>query len=126
MKTAEEIFNDVLKCDDIPYYETVIEINCFMSLRELTVQYQNQRLSKEQCTKIKTQIFGTYENNKREYEFKKSILDESLKNIEKTEDIRCMLRTQLKEESPKSLEVALKLIELYSGEKWLKDLKVSV
>ena len=43
---------------------------------------------------------------------------EHANKIAKTEDLRTLLRHQLNEQSEYSLETALKLIQLYSNERW--------
>lgn len=118
MKTAEEIFEDTRKSDDIPEYDNILEINCFMSLRILLQQYYNKNITQEQATKQKNKIFVTYNKNKKQYEFEKNMFDKNIEDIKKTEDLRCMLRHQLNEQSEYSLDTALKLIELYSNERW--------
>lgn len=119
MKTVEEIFEDARTSIDIPNeYTNVLEINCFMSLRILLKQFQNNHISKELATREKMKIFRTYEDAKKQYEFKEAMFDEYIENIKKTEDLRNLLRCQLNEQSEYSLETALKLIELYSKERW--------
>ena len=93
-------------------------VNCFMSLRILLKQFYNKHIDKDQATKIKNRIYKTYEDNKKHLEFKQEIYNEHIENIKKTEDLRNMLRMQLNEQSEYSLETALKLIELYSNERW--------
>lgn len=118
MKTTEEIYEDARKKEDIPKGYNILEINCFMSLRILLKQYYNNHISKEQAAKEKVKIFKAYENNKKQYEFKESMFDEHVENIRKTEKVRTLLRHQLNEQSKYSLDTALKLIELYSNERW--------
>lgn len=118
MKTAEEIFEDARLCDDIPNYHNVIEINCFMSLRILLKQFYNKHISKEQATNLKNKIYKKYNDNKKQYEFEENMFKEHISNIAKTSDLRILLRHQLNEQSEYSLETALKLIELYSNERW--------
>ena len=118
MKTAEEIFEVARKYEDIPNYRNVLEINCFMSLRILLKQYYNNHITKEQAGSLKKKIYGTYAQNKKEYEFKNSMFDEHIENINKTSELRVLLRHQLNEQSKYCLETALKLIEAYSNEEW--------
>lgn len=118
MKTAEEIFEDARLCDDIPNYHNVLEINCFMSLRILLKQFYNKHISKEQATNLKNKIYKKYNDNKKQYEFEENMFKEHISNIAKTSDLRILLRHQLNEQSEYSLETALKLIELYSNERW--------
>ena len=56
--------------------------------------------------------------NKKQYEFEENMFKEHISNIAKTSDLRILLRYQLNEQSEYSLETALKLIELYSNERW--------
>jgi hypothetical protein len=122
VKTAEEIFEDTLKFNDIPEeYKNVLEINCFMSLRILLKQFNNNHISKEQASREKMKIFRNYNENKKEYEFKNEMYDEYIDNIKKTSELRMMLRHQLNEQSEYSLDTALKLIEFYSKERWLEN-----
>lgn len=119
MVTAEEIFEDVRLNNDIPErYTNILEINCFMSLRILMKQFQNNHISKELATREKKKIFKIYENNVKEYQFKKNMFDKHIDNIKRTGQVRCLLRHQLNEQSEYSLDTALKLIELYSHEDW--------
>ena len=119
MKMAGEIFEDARKYDDIPKNYNILEINCFMSLRILLKQYYNKHITKEQASREKIKIFKSYESNKKQYEFKETIYNEHLQNIRKTEDLSNLLRHQLKEQDKYTLNTALKLIELYSNERWL-------
>lgn len=118
MKTPEEIFNDALNCEDIPNYHNVLEINCFMSLRILLKQFYNNHISQGQATKLKNKIYKKYNDNIKEYEFEEKMFKEHISNIAKTSELRILLRHQLNEQSEYSLETALKLIELYSNERW--------
>ena len=118
MKTAEEIFEDARLCDDIPNYHNVLEINCFMSLRILLKQFYNKHISQTQATNLKNKIYKKYNDNKKQYEFEENMFKEHISNIAKTSDLRILLRYQLNEQSEYSLETALKLIELYSNERW--------
>jgi|GEM_PF-2944830 len=118
MKSGEEIYKDAVKLDDIPEYENVIEINTFMALKELLIQFQNKNISKEKAAQWKNQIIGKYETNKSVYELQIGIHKKTIDNISKTEDVRSLLRHQLINKDVHSLETALKLIGLYSEEKW--------
>lgn len=118
MKTAEEIFEDARLSDDIPDYHNVIEINCFMSLRILLKQFYNKHISQTQATNLKNKIYKKYNDNKKQYEFEERMFKEHANKIAKTEDLRTLLKHQLNEQSEYSLETALKLIELYSNERW--------
>lgn len=118
MKTAEEIFNDARFSEDIPDYENILEINCFMSLRILLKQFYNNHITKEQASRLKLKIFRRYEKDKKQLEFKKNLYDEHIKRNAETSELRRLLRHQLKEQDEYSLETALKLISLYSNERW--------
>ena len=118
MKTAEEIFNDARFSEDIPDYENILEINCFMSLRILLKQFYNNHITKEQASRLKLKIFRRYEKDKKQLEFKKNLYDEHIKRNAETSELRRLLRHQLKEQDEYSFETALKLISLYSNERW--------
>lgn len=115
MKKAEEIYNDALIFDDIPKNYNIFEINCFMSLKILLKQFYNGHITKEKASVEKKKIFISFEKNN----FMADLYKEHTEDIRKTEELRIMLRHQLKDSSEQSLETALKLIELYSKEKWL-------
>lgn len=119
MKTAQEIFEDALHSEDIlDSYTNILEINCFMSLRILLKQFYNNHIDKEQASKLKNKIFKKYNDNKKQYEFKQRMFDEHIDKINQTGELRILLRQQLNEQSKYSLETALRLIGLYSHERW--------
>ena len=118
MKTTEEIFNDARYAEDIPSYDNILEINCFMSLRVLLQQYYNKQITQRQASNIKNKIYRTYNDNIKQYKFKKDMFNKHIEKIKETEDLRILLRKQLNEQNEYSLNTALKLIELYSNERW--------
>lgn len=118
MKTAEEIFEDALKFDEIPKgYDQIIEICCFEALKRLLLQFRNNHITKELATSEKMKIFRIYNQNKKLYEFYLSIYFEKYKN--KISEERKMLHNKLQEKmnsKNSSVEecflIALELLEM--------------
>ena len=119
MKKSEEIYEDTLKYDQIPENYNMLETNCFLSLKRLLGLYFNNQISKENAGTEKKKIFKIYELDKKQLEFKMEMYKEHIEKINKTAAISCVLRKQLLEEDEKScLITALRMLELYSGERW--------
>lgn len=114
MKQAEEIYSDALSYDEIPETYNIFEVNCFMSLKILLKQFYNGQVTKERASLEKNKIYKSYEDNMK----KAQLYEQHILDIKATEDLRVLLRKQLNEKSVESLETALKLIELYSKERW--------
>lgn len=91
MKNKEEIIKDSLKLDNPPKDYNLIEIHCFLALKQLTVMFYNKQISKENAGKIKQKILSIYENECKEYEFKRDIFQEYIQQIKETENARIKL-----------------------------------
>ncbi len=119
MKKADEIYEDTLKYDQIPENYNVLETNCFLSLKRLLGMFFNKQINKENASLEKNKIFRIYELDKKQLEFKIDIYNEHIEKINKTEALRCLLRKQIFEKNEdECLKTALRLLELYSGERW--------
>ena len=51
MKSKEQIVNDSIKLETPPEDYNLIEIHCFLALKQLTVMFYNKQISKENAGK---------------------------------------------------------------------------
>lgn len=91
MKSKEEIINDSIKLETPPADYNLLEIHCFLTLKQVTVMFYNKQISKENATKTKQLILAGYEKKGKEYEFQTSMFQEHIDNIKKTENARIKL-----------------------------------
>ena len=91
MKSKEEIINDSLKLDKPPAEYNLIEIHCFLALKQLTIMFYNKQVSKERAGETKQKILSTYEKQCKEYEFERSMFQEHIQHIKATENARIKL-----------------------------------
>lgn len=95
MKNKEQIVNDSIKLETPPEDYNLIEIHCFLALKQLTVMFYNKQISKENAGKSKQKILSTYEKQCKEYEFERSMFQEHIQHIKETENARTKLHKML-------------------------------
>lgn len=119
MKTIEQISEDIAKSIDPEDYN-LLELHCYLCIKQLLAMFYNNQISKEQATKLKQKIFKEYNDRARQYEFQISMFQEHIENIKKTEKLNTLLRKQLNSDTELNeiLNTAVEIIELYSGEKF--------
>ncbi|MBQ9657629.1 MAG: hypothetical protein IJV31_02540 [Clostridia bacterium] len=91
MRNKEQIVYDSIKLETPPEDYNLIEIHCFLALKQLTIMFYNKQISKENAGKIKQKILSTYEKQCKEYEFKESMFQEHIQHIKETENARTKL-----------------------------------
>lgn len=99
MKSKEKIVNDSIKLETPPEDYNLLEIHCFLALKQLTVMFYNKQISKENAGKTKQLILAGYEKQCKEYEFQTSMFQEHIENIKKTENTRIKLHKMLNGEA---------------------------
>ena len=121
MKSKEQIINDSIKLETPPEDYNLLEIHCFLALKQLLIMFQNKQLSKENATKSKNKILAKYESDSKQYEFEQIMWTEYIENINKTEDLRKKLRMQLNSNTDlvEILNTCIELIQLYSKEEFV-------
>lgn len=92
MKSKEEIINDSVKLETTPEDYNLLEIHCFLALKQLLIMYHNNQISKENATKNKQLILADYEKQSKQYEFEKEMFQEHIEHIKNTEIQRTKLR----------------------------------
>lgn len=95
MKSKEEIINDSIKLETPPADYNLLEIHCFLALKQLLVMFHNKQITTENASKTKQLILADYEKRCKEYEFRASMFQEHIENIRNTEDARTKLRKML-------------------------------
>lgn len=100
MKSKEIIINDSLKLDKPPADYNLIEIHCFLALKQLTIMFYNKQISKEKAGETKQKILSTYEKQCKEYEFERSMFQEYIQHIKETENARVKLHKMLNGKEP--------------------------
>lgn len=95
MKSKEEIINDSIKLETPPADYNLLEIHCFLALKQLLIMFHNKQLSKENATKTKQLILAEYEKRYKEYEFQTSMFQEHIEHLKTTETQRTRLRKML-------------------------------
>ena len=126
MKDKEIIINDSIKLETPPKDYNLLEIHCFLALRQLLIMFRNKQIGKENATKTKNRILADYDKRYKEFEFKESMFQEHIENIKKTENKRTKLRKRIKDKDAKitkvwlqdSLELALDIIYIIFEEEF--------
>lgn len=95
MKSKEQIINDSIKLETPPEDYNLLEIHCFLALKQLLIMFQNKQMSKENATKSKNKILSKYESDSKQYEFERSMFQEHIEHLKTTEMKRTKLRKML-------------------------------
>ena len=103
MKSKEEIINTAIKEEVAPNDYNLLEIQCFLALKQLLIMYHNNQIKTENATLMKQKILSKYENDSKQYEFENSIYKEHIQNIRDTENLRTKLRHKLKNNDGKEV-----------------------
>ncbi len=96
MKERKEIERDALKFENPPNNYNLLELHCFLALKQLLIMYWNKQISVENASKIKQQIFANYEKRWKEFEFWTGIYEEQVEARNKTSYLRSELRKKWK------------------------------
>jgi len=99
MKNKEQIINDSIKLETPPADYNLLEIHCFLALKQLLVMFHNKQITTENASKTKQLILADYEKRWKEYEFQTSMFQEHIDHIKNTEDARTKLRKMLNGEA---------------------------
>lgn len=100
MKTKEQIINDSIKEETPPADYNMIEIQCFLALKQLLVMFHNRQISKEKAGITKNKILAKYESDSKQYEFERSMFQEHIEHIKQTENARVKLHKMLNGKEP--------------------------
>ena len=92
MKNKEQIINDSIKLETPPADYNLLEIHCFLALKQLLILFHNKQITTANASKTKKIILEDYEKRCKEYEFQTSMFQEHIDHIKNTE----MQRTKLK------------------------------
>lgn len=95
MKSKEQIINDSIKLETPPTDYNLLEIHCFLALKQLLVLFHNKQITTANATKTKQLILAEYEKRGKEYEFQTSMFQEHIDHIKNTEMQRTKLRKML-------------------------------
>lgn len=99
MKSKEQIINDSIKLETPPADYNLLEIHCFLALKQLLVMFHNKQITTANASKTKQLILADYEKRNKEYEFQTSMFQEHIDHIRKTENARTKLRKMLNGEA---------------------------
>lgn len=95
MKSKEEIINDSIKLEIPPADYNLLEIHCFLALKQLLIMFHNKQITTENASKTKQLILADYEKRYKEFNFEKSMFQEHIDHIRKTENARIKLHKML-------------------------------
>lgn len=95
MKSKEEIINDSIKLETPPADYNLLEMHCFLALKQLLVMFHNKQITTENASKTKQLILADYEKRYKEFDFEKSMFQEHIDHIRKTENARIKLHKML-------------------------------
>ncbi len=99
MKSKEQIINNSIKLETPPTDYNLLEIHCFLALKQLLVLFHNKQITTANATKTKQLILAEYEKRGKEYEFQTSMFQEHIDHIKNTEMQRTKLRKMLNGEA---------------------------
>lgn len=118
MKSRKEIEKDTLKLEIPPNGYNLLELHCFLALKQLLIMYWNKQISSESASKIKQQIFADYEKRYKEFDFWTSIYKEQVEASNRTAYLRTELRKKWKSDEmtestmAEMLNMALEIISI--------------
>lgn len=95
MKSKEEIINDSIKLETPPADYNLLEMHCFLALKQLLVMFHNKQITTGNASKTKQLILADYEKRYKEFDFEKSMFQEHIDHIRKTENARIKLHKML-------------------------------
>ena len=99
MKNKEQIINDSIKLETPPADYNLLEIHCFLALKQLLVMFHNKQITTENASKTKRLILADYEKRYKEFNFEKSMFQEHVNHIRETENARIKLHKMLNGEA---------------------------
>lgn len=99
MKSKEQIINDSINLETPPADYNLLEIHCFLALKQLLVMFHNKQISTENATKTKQLVLADYEKRYKEFNFEKSMFREYIDHIRETENARIKLHKMLNGEA---------------------------
>lgn len=80
MKSKEEIINDSIKLETPPGDYNLLEIHCFLALKQLLIMFHNKQITTENASKTKQLILADYEKRCKEYDFQTSMFQEHIEH----------------------------------------------
>lgn len=98
MLDKKQIIEDTMKIETPPTSYNLLEIQCFLALKELINMYNNKQISSNNATITKKMILKKYEDESKKYKFEKEMFQEYLQNLKITENDRTTLRKILNKE----------------------------
>ena len=104
-KSKEQIINDSIKLETPPADYNLLEIHCFLALKQLLIMFHNRQISTENATKTKQLILAEYEKRCKEYDFQTSMFQEHIENLKATESARVKLHKMLNGEAEEAKPV---------------------
>ena len=104
-KNKEQIINDSIKLETPPADYNLLEIHCFLALKQLLIMFHNRQISTENATKTKQLILAEYEKRCKEYDFQTSMFQEHIENLKTTENARVKLHKMLNGEAEEAKPV---------------------
>lgn len=99
MKSKEQIINDSIKLETPPEDYNLLEIYCFLALKQLLIMFYNKQISQLNATIMKNKILAKYEGDSKQYEFERSMFQEHIDHIKQTEIARIKLKKMLNGEA---------------------------
>lgn len=95
MKERTEIEKDAMQLEIPPKDYNLLELHCFLALKQLLIMYWNKQISAENASKVKQQIFADYKKRQKEFAFWESIFKEKVESSNKTSGLRIELRNKM-------------------------------
>lgn len=119
MKDRKEIEKDAMQLETPPADYNLLEIQCFLALKQLLVMYWNKQISSENAGKTKQLIFSNYEKNYKQFDFEASMFKEKVEASNRTSGLRIELHNKLKQNDEITVErlaevlnIALEIISI--------------
>lgn len=104
-KSKEQIINDSIKLETPPADYNLLEIHCFLALKQLLIMFHNRQIRTENATKTKQLILAEYEKRCKEYDFQTSMFQKHIENLKATENARVKLHKMLNGEAEEAKPV---------------------
>ena len=112
MKSIEQIINDSIKLETPPADYNLLEIHCFLALKQLLIMFHNKHITTENASKTKQLILADYEKRYKQFDFEKSMFQEHIQHIKDTENARIKLHKILNDEIETTEEILCETINI--------------
>lgn len=109
---SKEIIKDAMKLETPPRHYNLLEIQCFLSIKQLVIMFNNKQITTENASETKRLIITKYEKNVEKIKNVESLMI-NLKNILNGEEEKEVTKESVQEALNTSFKLIKAMEELY-------------